>query len=75
VEETLKAVQDKLPGTAAYMDMIHASTEDFDFDAYDFPSLDIMLFVRGARDHKAVVVAAANALDELEILTTYDDAK
>ena len=70
VEETLKAVQDKLPGTAAYMDMIHASTEDF--DAYDFPSLDIMLFVRGARDHKAVVVAAANALDELEILTTYD---
>ena len=70
VEETLDAVKTKIPATTTYMNLIHAPANEF--DAHDFEDVDIALFVRLAREKKAIVTAAVEDLDETQILTDYD---
>jgi hypothetical protein len=52
------------------MELLHAPDEDF--NAFNFPSQDIMRFVKGFRDHKGVVSRAADDMDETQILTDFD---
>ena len=52
------------------MNLIHAPANEF--DAHDFEDVDIALFVRLAREKKAIVTAAVEDLDETQILTDYD---
>ena len=50
VEETLKNIRKKLPGTDNDMSMIHAPTDEF--HAHNFVNQETMLFVTAARDKK-----------------------
>ena len=70
VEETLDAVKSKLPATSTYLELIHASAEDF--DSFDFDTNDICTFVRNAREKKATVISAATELNETLLLEAYD---
>jgi len=70
VEETMDAIKAKLPATAAYLDLLRSPTEIF--DAHDFTSNEIMLFVRNAREKKSIVTEAVTALEELPLLRAHD---
>ena len=71
VEETLKNIRKKLPGTDNDMSMIHAPTVEF--HAHDFVNRETMLFVTAARDKKQIVTNAASELDELPLLIAHDN--
>ena len=71
VEETINAVRTKLPATLEYIALLDAPIDEF--DAHEFSSQDIMLFVRSARDKKRIVEEAASSLYESPRLQRYDE--